>query len=316
MSALEGLLAGIVEEPSSEVRWNILADWVEEFEDSGRAELLRIHRRMLATCTEPSGHPEREVWHGQMMDLMGGGVAPYSLYYNFQLPGSVPISFAFIPPGSFLMGSPESERLRGLGEFQHLVTITRRYALSIYPVTQAQWVALMGENPSQRKGKSLPVESVSWDDATVFCRKLSELTGFTMRLPTEAEWEHAARAGTTTPYYWVGEADGTQANFWGQDPGGPDPVGDYPGWTTPVGSYAAIAPHPWGLADLLGNVLEWCADWFDPLPSRRPAMPRSRPRAFETRGVLAKRSAGRADCGPRWFDARHSRQGPRFPGCR
>ena len=105
--------------------------------------------------------------------------------------------------------------------------------------------------------------SVSWEDATGFCGKLSEFTGVPMRLPTEAEWEYATRAGTTTPYYWGGEADGTQANFWGQDPGGPDPIGEYPGLITAVGSYEAVAPHPWGLADLLGNVLEWCADRFD-----------------------------------------------------
>ncbi len=223
MSDFETLLAGIAAEPSCEFRWLVLADWVEEFDDPRRAELLRLHRRMLSTCTEPSAHPDREVWHSRMMELLRAGVSPCTPYYNFELPGGVPISFAFIPPGSFQMGSPESERLRGQGELQHCVTLTRRYALGVYPVSQAQWVSLMRKNPSERVGDWLPVERVSWDDATAFCRKLSAVTGVAMRLPTEAEWEYAARAGTTTPYYWVGEADGTQANFWGQDPGGPDP---------------------------------------------------------------------------------------------
>src|SRR5262249_9745907 len=132
---------------------------------------------------------------------------------------------------------------------QHRVTL-RAFYLGIYPVTQAQWDAVMASNPSHFKGPDRPVESVPWDDCEAFCRKLTELTGHLCRLPTEAEWEYACRAGTTTAYSFgdkakLGEHGWYEANSGGQ--------------TQPVGKQK---PNAWGLYDMHGNVWEWCQDWY------------------------------------------------------
>ena len=113
------------------------------------------------------------------------------------------MTFAWCPPGTFLMGSPPSEESRFDDETQHRVTLTRGFHLGIHPVTQAQWQAVMGDNPSHFKGHDRPVEQVSWDDCQAFCTKLGQLAGKRFRLPTEAEWEYACREGTTTPFYFV-----------------------------------------------------------------------------------------------------------------
>ena len=111
---------------------------------------------------------------------------------------SVDIVLVPIPPGQFMMGSPESEAYHQSNETQHLVKITKPFYLSVHEVTQQQYEQVMGENPSDDKGATKPVEKVSWNDAVEFCRKLSEQEGVEYRLPTEAEWEYACRAGTTT----------------------------------------------------------------------------------------------------------------------
>src|SRR5205814_9685726 len=111
-----------------------------------------------------------------------------------------------VAPGTFRMGSPPEEKDRGNDETLHQVTLTRGFFLGAYPVTQAQWQAVMGRNPSRRgtrasgSGEDLPVENVSWEDCEEFCNQLSRLEGVVYRLPTEAEWEYACRAGTTTPF--------------------------------------------------------------------------------------------------------------------
>src|SRR5262249_53443063 len=105
-----------------------------------------------------------------------------------------------LPPGTFLMGSPESEPGRRDDEVQHRVTLTKGFYLGIHPVTQAQWLAVTGNDPSYSKGDNLPVENVSWNDCQEFCRKLGEKLGKCFRLPTEAEWEYACRAGKSKPW--------------------------------------------------------------------------------------------------------------------
>ncbi len=179
------------------------------------------------------------------------------------LPGGVPMAFAYCPPGAFLMGSPETEAGRSEDELQHEVRLTRGFYAGVHPVTQEQWRTLMGTDPSSHQGDMLPVESVSWDDAVEFCDKLRELTGTPVRLPTEAEWEYACRGGTTTPFYWGTKFNGRQANCNGRFPYGTEAVGPNLEETSAVGKYAAEYPHPWGLADVIGNVWEWCADWYD-----------------------------------------------------
>lgn len=159
------------------------------------------------------------------------------------------IELVKIPSGSFMMGSPEGEGYSDEHP-QHEVTIKEFY-MSKYPVTQEQYRAIMGENPSYFKdGDQLPVEQVSWDDAREFCQKLSEQTGKEYRLPTEAEWEYACRAGTTTKYYFGDDITEQQANY-----------GSYIRKTTIVGKYP---PNDFGLYDMHGNVWEWCEDdWHD-----------------------------------------------------
>lgn len=131
-----------------------------------------------------------------------------------------------------------------------------------YDVTQAQYQAIMGTNPSNFKGDDLPVEQVSWNDAVEFCRKLSAKTGREYRLPTEAEWEYAARAGTTTPFAFGDTVTPDIANYDGDYPYGDAPRGTNRQTTTPVGSLGAA--NGFGLYDMQGNVWEWCLDyWHD-----------------------------------------------------
>ncbi len=154
----------------------------------------------------------------------------------------------YIKGGEFWMGSPD-----GAGKIyerpQHKVQLSG-FWIGKYEVTQGEYEALMGKNSSCFKGDARrPVENVSWHDAKEFCAKFSSKYGVTARLPTEAEWEYAARAGTTTAYYWGDNIDGNYC--WYEDNSGLE--------THPVGEKR---PNAWGLYDMAGNVCEWCEDWY------------------------------------------------------
>ncbi len=184
-----------------------------------------------------------------------------------RMTNSIGMSLVLIPAGEFSMGSPDSEADRGLGEGpQHQVRITKPFYLGACEVTQGEYESVMGRNPSRFKlvlGQDtarFPVEQVSWHDALEFCRHLSEADGRSYRLPTEAEWEYACRAGTTTPFSFGDVLDGHEANCDGNEPYCAEGKGPYLRRPTPVGSYAANA---FGLHDMHGNVYEWCADWYD-----------------------------------------------------
>lgn len=157
--------------------------------------------------------------------------------------------FVRIPAGTFQMGSPETEAGRYEEETQHQVTLSRSFEMQTTLVTQALWQAVMGSNPSHFKGSDMPVEQVSWNDVQVFIGKLNLMLGTNVyRLPAEAEWEYAARAGTTTPFWTGMNLTTDQANF------------DYKyEKTTPVKKFA---PNPWGLYDMHGNVFQWVQDWY------------------------------------------------------
>lgn len=168
--------------------------------------------------------------------------------------------FVWIQPGTFVMGSPSSEVGRSDGEIQHTVTLTQGFWLSDHEVTQSEYRSVMGFNPSFFKGDlNRPVETVSWDDAVRYCQKLTErerAAGLitaqeAYRLPTEAEWEYAARAGTTEARH--GELDAIA--WWSGNSGNQ---------TRPV---KQKVPNAWGLYDMIGNVWEWCSDWYGAYPT-------------------------------------------------
>jgi serine/threonine-protein kinase PpkA len=176
------------------------------------------------------------------------------------------MNFIFVAPGSFMMGSPKSEPGRSGNEGQHLVTLSKGYWLQTTEITQAQWVLVMGSNPSHFKGIDLPVESVSWNDTQLFIEKLNQKENpkITVRLPSEAEWEYAARAGTTTAFAFGNCLSTQQANYIGSSPLRDCEKNGYLKKTSDTGS---LAPNAWGFYDMHGNVLEWCQDWTGTYPN-------------------------------------------------
>jgi formylglycine-generating enzyme required for sulfatase activity len=192
-----------------------------------------------------------------------------------ELTNSIGMTLVLVPAGEFAMGSPGSDPDASADEMpQHRVRISTPFYLSKYEVTQDQYEQVMGDNPSAFKGDGrLPVERVTWFDAVAFCNKLSEreklapyyevagleatiLGGNGYRLPSEAEWEYACRAGTTTRYSFGDDATKLGDYAWYEDN---SKVGGT--WQThPVGQKK---PNAWGLHDMYGNVQEWCWDWFD-----------------------------------------------------
>lgn len=193
---------------------------------------------------------------------------------------SIGMKFVYIQPGTFVMGSPSTEPDRFL-EKQHRVTLTKGYYMQTTEVTQAQWKQVMGSNPSIFKGDMLPVEQVSWNDVQEFIRKLNQKEGFNKyRLPTEAQWEYACRAGSTSAFanggiselksgydsnldamsWYLENSDVSYSGcFDASNWGGPKCAGTH--------SVAQKQPNTWGLYDMHGNVWEWCQDWYDKYPS-------------------------------------------------
>jgi formylglycine-generating enzyme required for sulfatase activity len=171
---------------------------------------------------------------------------------------SIGMKLVLIPKGTFTMGSPEARHSEF--EAEHQVTISRDYYLGVYEVTQEQYENVMGTNPSVFRQLRNPVEQVSWEDAVEFCKRLSELTeekaaGRVYRLPTEAEWEYACRAGSTTKYSF-GDDEGQLRDYAWFDVNSSSK-------THRVGQKQQNA---WGLFDMHGNVWEWCADWYGEYP--------------------------------------------------
>jgi formylglycine-generating enzyme required for sulfatase activity len=196
----------------------------------------------------------------------------FIIYGVEDLPGlnftnSLGMEFVYIEPGSFMMGSPLDEPKRDNDEKQHQVTLTKGYYIQTTEVTQGQWKAIMGDNPSRFSncGDNCPVERVSWNDVQEFIRKLNSQKGDSgHRLPTEAEWEYACRVGTKTPFSFGKCLSTEQANYNGKYPMPKCSKGQNRGKTIPVASFE---PNAWGLYDMHGNVYEWCQDWYGAYPS-------------------------------------------------
>jgi uncharacterized protein (TIGR02996 family) len=262
MNTLDALLSGIVAEPLEETRWLVLADWLEENDDPRRAELLRLHRKLLATCCEPKKHRKRAAWQARVVELLDGGVVPCVPQHTLVLPGGVALVGSFVPPGTFLMGGTEDDPEKPV----HRVTLTAGYFLGVHPVTQAQWTAVMGTDPSHFKGPNRPVEQVSWDQCQEFCVKLTAHRNGrgAVELPTEAQWEWACRAGTTTHFHFGDVPSTNRFNHNGSHTWNGSKKGKSRKQTTDVGSFL---PNAWGLFDLHGNVWEWCADQQAPYTS-------------------------------------------------
>ncbi|KZL49039.1 protein kinase [Nodularia spumigena CENA596] len=177
------------------------------------------------------------------------------------LGNGVSLEMVQIPRGTFRMGSLAKELQRGNDEGPQREVKVNEFFMGRYPVTQAQYQAIMGKNPARFKGEKRPVEQVSWDEAVEFCTKLSQKTGKTYRLPSEAEWEYACRAGTTTPFYF-GETITTElVNYDGSFSYASAPKGERVGETTDVGKFP---PNSFGLYDMHGNIWEWCQDTYKP----------------------------------------------------
>jgi formylglycine-generating enzyme required for sulfatase activity len=166
----------------------------------------------------------------------------------------------FIPAGQFEMGSPMDEPERDKDEGQHRVKLTKPFYIGKFEVTQQQYRVIMNENPSKFGGDDLPVENISWYEACRFLKKLSDKTGLKFRLPTEAEWEYACRAGTTTAFNMGTTLDSDLANYDATKPYANGLIGKYLNRTTKVGSYP---PNAFGLYDMHGNVWEWCNDIYE-----------------------------------------------------
>lgn len=217
----------------------------------------------------------------------------YGVFQGFAVDGVVQ-RMRWVPPGTFTMGSPKTEAGRWEDEGpQHEVVLSRGYWLADTPCTQALWQAVMGANPSRFVSPERPVENVSWDDCQMFLAKLGgRVQGLGARLPTEAEWERACRAGTTQAT-WLGDLDIRGENdapildaiaWYGGNsghgfdlPNGEDSIGwpnkQYPHTKAGTRPVRLKLPNPRGLFDMLGNVWEWCADWKGPYSSERAMDP-------------------------------------------
>jgi len=254
----EAILKGMALQPKD--RPQTVREWLELLEPplfkGGQGGILQTFQFEIVTVNRRGEITSRKRSQAQFFaENLGGGVI---------------LEMVAIPGGTFLMGSPETEKGRYDDETpQHTVRVAP-FFMAKYPVTQAQWRAVaafpkinidLEPDPSDFKGANRPVENVSWHEAVEFCARLAKKTGKTYRLPSEAEWEYACRAGTTTPFHFGETITADLANYDGNYTYASEPKGIYRQQTTDVGSFP---PNAFGLYDMHGNVWEWCADpWHE-----------------------------------------------------
>ena len=263
--------------------------WLDYWEEDGFEQLERaITYQFKLEPEEPKQPvivtPPLSVFNFEIVGVNAKGEeikkeSKQSQYFSEDLGNDITLEMVAIPGGTFLMGTEDEEIKRLVKKFnwdefrrerpQHQVTVPP-FFMGKYPITQAQWKAIaatakididLETNPSRFKGDELPVESVKWYQATEFCKRLSRETKQEYRLPSEAEWEYACRAGTTTPFYFGETITGKLANYNASYTYSGEPNGEYRQQTTPVGQFP---PNAFGLYDMHGNVWEWCEDnWHD-----------------------------------------------------
>ena len=223
---------------------------------------MSVNARDAALATLPSEFPTP--WASDW------GVDPNGLWIGLVFSG-VRQAFRWIPPGRFLMGSPPEEAERLDNEVQHEVILSEGFWLAETACTQALWEAVMGQNLSYFKGAERPVELVSWEDAVAFIERLNaQVDGLNLRLPTEAEWEYACRAGTRTPFWFGDDITTEQVNYDGNYPYAGGKKGEFRAATVEV---KALHCNGWGLYQMHGNVWEWCSDWYGDYPKGPVADP-------------------------------------------
>ena len=255
-----GVYAGV----DKNATWDASADWDQNFTDRGRIMVKANYGN------QPTGFPG--------LDGNGSGSGPAAPSPTHLVPSADNLEMIWVEPGSFMMGQVN------VAEPVHEVTLTEGFYLGKFEVTQAQYEAVMTGNadglsatPSDFGGyPNYPVEQVSWDDVQVFLSRLNNLesanipAGWAYVLPTEAQWEYACRAGTTTDYSWGDDINASQANYSDSNNNRPLNVGQY-------------APNPWGFFDMHGNVWEWTADWYGAYPTGNPVVDPTGPASGWTR---------------------------------
>jgi len=226
----------------------------KRFLELAKLDLIKAYEKTIKDCLKMKLDVEAEGFSKELEELMAGHIKveekKAKLILQVDLSKGVKLEMVLIPAGKFMMGSPESEVGRKENETQHEVTLTKPFYMGKYEVTQEQWQAVMGNNPSRTKGAKLPVTNVSWNDCQDYIKKLNGKTNGGYRLPSEAEWEYACRAGTKTAYAFGNSITKSDVSF-GKDS------------TMVVGSYKT---NFFGLYDMHGNVLEFCQDWFESYP--------------------------------------------------
>ncbi len=218
----------------------------KRFLELAKLDLIKAYEKTIKDCLKMKLDVEAEVFSKDLEEIKAGKVKDEEKktkpILQVDLGKGVKLEMVLIPAGKFMMGD--------LGK-DHEVTLTKPFYMGKYEVTQDQWQAVMGSNPSSTKGTKLPVTNVSWNDCQDFIKKLNAKTNGGYRLPTEAEWEYACRAGSKTVYSFGDSIIKGDANY---GPGGK---------SVAVGSYK---PNAFGLFDMHGNVWEWCEDWLGGYP--------------------------------------------------
>ena len=259
----------------------------KRFLELAKLDLIKAYEKTIKECLKMKLDAEVEVFSKELEEIRGGKInaeikveekkakpifleAPFSaeaaktaqmelakslgklMESKIDLGKGVKLEMVLVPAGKFMMGSPASEVGREKNETQHEVTITKPFYMGKYEVTQEEWQVVMGNNPSIFKGANLPVTNLSWNDCQEFIKKLNAKTNGRYRLPTEAEWEYACRAGTTTAFYFGDRITRSDSNY---GPGGR---------AVTVGSFKLNA---FGFFDMHGNAGEWCQDCMAEYPA-------------------------------------------------